>query len=373
MRTTSLFPDLSLHISPPSISSNCEAKEVGLFDGSMKKRFYGDSRSSMTTTTTDSGSSTGSDISHEQQAGSLHYLERGYDNHRHHGGEPRLSLGLESAAHLDPPSVLQVPRGNQLHHHHLHQPQIYGREFKRNSSRMVSGGKRSIRAPRMRWTSTLHAHFVHAVELLGGHERATPKSVLELMNVKDLTLAHVKSHLQMYRTVKSTDKGTVQGQTDMGLNQRTGIVEVEGGLLSCEKAYFNPSYNSLNPPPPPPPPPPKSPRLDERGGSWSSIERNVFSPSIHEDNTTTRPQMMIRSNDSTNERTNKVDGFGTSGGLHVSHNEREKLYLNGLTSSSHMLPNLEFTLGRQSWQMDYAEPPPTPNHHQHDQLTLLKC
>ncbi|XP_052188291.1 transcription repressor KAN1-like [Diospyros lotus] len=75
--------------------------------------------------------------------------------------------------------------------------------------------KRSARAPRMRWTSTLHARFVHAVELLGGHERATPKSVLELMDVKDLTLAHVKSHLQMYRTVKTTDKAAAfSGQSD---------------------------------------------------------------------------------------------------------------------------------------------------------------
>ncbi|KAK9079577.1 hypothetical protein SSX86_001250 [Deinandra increscens subsp. villosa] len=65
-----------------------------------------------------------------------------------------------------------------------------------------------MRTPRMRWTTTLHARFVHAVELLGGHERATPKSVLELMDVKEITLAHVKSHLQMYRTIKTTDRVT---------------------------------------------------------------------------------------------------------------------------------------------------------------------
>jgi hypothetical protein len=34
-----------------------------------------------------------------------------------------------------------------------------------------SPSKRSMRTPRMRWTNSLHQQFVHAVELLGGHER----------------------------------------------------------------------------------------------------------------------------------------------------------------------------------------------------------
>lgn len=72
-------------------------------------------------------------------------------------------------------------KSHQLHHqhHHLHH---HHNQYGVGSSEVGSHGmmrarfmpklptKRSMRAPRMRWTSTLHARFVHAVELLGGHE-----------------------------------------------------------------------------------------------------------------------------------------------------------------------------------------------------------
>nr|QWT68774.1 phosphate starvation response 1 [Astragalus sinicus] len=96
--------------------------------------------------------------------------------------------------------------------------------------------------PRMRWTPELHESFVEAVSQLGGSERATPKGVLKLMKVEGLTIYHVKSHLQKYRTARyrpessegATEKKPSPIEEMSSLDLKTGIEITEALRLQME-------------------------------------------------------------------------------------------------------------------------------------------
>ncbi|KAL5796467.1 hypothetical protein ACOSQ2_001287 [Xanthoceras sorbifolium] len=129
----------------------------------------------------------------------------------------------------------------------VHQPQVQQQlpassgEI-RNVVTPSSSANSAPAKPRMRWTPELHEAFVEAVNQLGGGERATPKGVLKLMKVEGLTIYHVKSHLQKYRTARyrpdslegSEEKRLTPLEEISSLDLKTGIEITEALRLQME-------------------------------------------------------------------------------------------------------------------------------------------
>ncbi|KAK4846966.1 hypothetical protein QYF36_023758 [Acer negundo] len=102
----------------------------------------------------------------------------------------------------------------------------------RNSQKIGVRQYNKSQHPRLRWTPELHEQFTDAVHILGGKYKASPKRILQMMNVKGLNISHIKSHLQMYRNTKEPNdhsKFVIPIMKHLNI-QRTDVQD--GGFLS---------------------------------------------------------------------------------------------------------------------------------------------
>ncbi|RRT65107.1 hypothetical protein B296_00026907 [Ensete ventricosum] len=152
--------------------------------------------------------------------------------------------------------------------------------------------KRSTRAPRMRWTSSLHARFVHAVELLGGHESMPPDlapSILPLLCI-------ICSIFSQGQSDGSGEEDLVPGDGHLPItDHKVSDAPKQVHLLDSDIGWINSSSRQ----------------------EWMQINSNGI-------NSAELPSSQIE------------DGYCRSSSTDDSYQE-------------HQIPSLEFTLGRSDW------------------------
>ncbi|GMH15295.1 hypothetical protein Nepgr_017136 [Nepenthes gracilis] len=96
--------------------------------------------------------------------------------------------------------------------------------------------------PRLKWTSGLHQRFIEAVNQLGGADKATPKSLMRLMEIPGLTLYHLKSHLQKYRLGKNQRSETGMDSKRADYKENASSVDpFDGGRSDTANNQINES------------------------------------------------------------------------------------------------------------------------------------
>ncbi|XP_062153322.1 myb-related protein 2-like isoform X2 [Alnus glutinosa] len=113
-----------------------------------------------------------------------------------------------------------------------HEPKNMKKSAERMGSSVVRQYNKS-QLPRLRWTPELHELFVQAVEGLGGKDKATPKRILQTMSVRELKISHIKSHLQMYRSMR-----------DRSSNMSTIVVQMKH--FHPKRAHFKDVISSFS-------------------------------------------------------------------------------------------------------------------------------
>ena len=147
-----------------------------------------------------------------------------------------LNQGLEAAGAVDTGEGCQVQFMDRMeHNNHEHLPFPSSSPMSETSKRKrktqfidivlqpKEGGSiedHPLPKCRLRWTPDLHNRFVAAVKRLGGEGKATPKTILQLMNVSGLTIFHIKSHLQKFRISSQKLDQALQKE---GSDDETGI------------------------------------------------------------------------------------------------------------------------------------------------------